>query len=329
MKAIVHHGKAGYEGLSFTDHQEAPVRENEVKIRLKTAGLNHRDLFVLTRHKADAAPLIIGSDGAGIVEEVGSRVTGFRAGEEVVVIPSLGWEKNTPAPPEGFEILGLPDHGTFAEAIVLPEMNVAKKPSHLSWEEAGVLSLGGVTAYRALFTKGQVQEGNTVFIPGIGSGVANLLLKMAKAKGARVIVTSRHEEKRQKALDFGADLALSTEDDWDAALKDETIDLVIESVGAATFQRSLDVLKKGGRMVIFGASAGDTVNLNLREFFYGQYTLLGSTMGSIEEFHDMLSFISEHKIAPVVDRVYALDACLEAMKRLEDAQQFGKIAFQI
>lgn len=329
MKAIVHHGQTGFEGLSYTDNQEAFTREDEIKIRMKTAGLNHRDLFVLTRHKADAAPLIIGSDGAGVVEEVGSRVTGFKAGDEVVVIPSLGWHKNTPAPPEGFEILGLPDDGTFAQKVVLPATNVVKKPTHLSWEEAGVLSLAAVTAFRALFTKGQLQKGETVFLPGIGSGVALLILKMAKAAGARVIVTSRHGEKREQALKLGADLALSSQEDWKEALQNETIDLAIDSVGAATFQKSLDVVKKGGRIVIFGASAGDAIQLNLRDFFYGQYTLLGSTMGSIEEFHDMLAFISEHRIAPVVDKVYPLEACVEAMKRLEEGQQFGKIGFAI
>ncbi|WEG12266.1 zinc-binding dehydrogenase [Pullulanibacillus sp. KACC 23026] len=329
MKAIVHYGKTGYEGLAYTDYPEPVLKAQEVKIRLKTAGLNHRDLFVLVRHQPDAPPIVIGSDGAGIIEEIGEGVTSFQKGDEVVVIPSLGWEKNTPAPPEGFEILGLPDDGTFAEFIVLPELNVAKKPAHLSWEEAGVLSLGAVTAYRALFTKGQIQEGDTVFIPGIGSGVAILLLKMAKAVGARVIVTSRYETKRQKALELGADLVLSSQEDWVEALKNETIDLVIDSVGAATFQKSLNVLKKGGRIVIFGASAGDSVDFNLRDFFYGQYQLLGSTMGSIEEFHDMLEFISKHDIAPMVDTTYPLEACVEAMRRLEEGEQFGKIAFTV
>jgi zinc-binding alcohol dehydrogenase/oxidoreductase len=329
MKAIVHHGATGYEGLSYADHPEKKVLPNEIKIRLKTAGLNHRDLFVLTRHQADAPPLVIGSDGAGIIEELGEQVTNFKVGDEVIVIPSLGWKENTPAPPEGFEILGLPDDGTFAETIVLPSENVIKKPAHLSWEEAGVLSLGGVTAYRALFTKGQIKKGETVFIPGIGSGVALLLLQMAKASGARVIVTSRYEGKRKKALELGADLAIASDENWQEVLSGETIDLVIESVGRATFQRSLDCLKKGGRMVLFGASAGDTVTFNLRDFFYGQYTFLGSTMGSIEEFHDMLKFISEHQIAPIVDQVYPLSEYLQAMKRLEEGQQFGKIALTI
>ena len=329
MKAIVHQGATGYEGLSYTEHPEGRIRPNEIKIRLKTAGLNHRDLFVLTRHQADAPPLVLGSDGAGIIEALGAHVTNFKEGDEVIVIPSLGWKENTPAPPEGFEILGLPDDGTFAETIILPSENVVKKPAYLSWEQAGVLSLAGVTAYRALVTKGKIRQGETVLIPGIGSGVALLLLQMAKAYGARVIVTSRHEDKRNKALELGADLALASDANWQDELSSEVIDLVIESVGAATWQRSLNCLKKGGRMVMFGASAGDTVTFNLRDFFYGQYTFLGSTMGSIEEFHDMLGFISEHEIAPIIDRVYPLSGYLQAMKRLEEGQQFGKIAFTI
>ncbi len=329
MRAVVHHGASGFAGVSLVDHPEKAASNDEVKIRLKTAGLNHRDLFVLTRHKPEDPPLVIGSDGAGIVEAVGDQVTSVKVGDEVVVIPSLGWKNNTPAPPEGFEILGLPDDGTFAESIVVPEDNVAAKPAHLSWEEAGVLPLGAVTAYRALFTKGQLQKGETVMLPGIGSGVANLILKMAKAQGARVIVTSREEAKLQRARELGADVTLLNDDDWTRALSEESVDLVIESVGAATWQRSLDVLKKGGRIVIFGASAGDTVTMNLRDFFYGQYTLLGSTMGSIEEFHDMLAFISKYEIAPIVDSVFELEEYLPAMQRLEKSEQFGKIAFSI
>ncbi|TCP24565.1 zinc-binding alcohol dehydrogenase/oxidoreductase [Scopulibacillus darangshiensis] len=329
MKAIVHKGTAGFQGVSYTDIEASSVSDGKVKVSLKSAGLNHRDLFVLTRHKEDEPGLIIGSDGAGVITEIGQDVEGLTVGDEVVIIPSLGWKDKTPAPPEHFEILGLPDHGTFAEEIVIDAGQIARKPGYLTWEEAGVLPLGALTAYRALFTRGQLKVGQTVFIPGAGSGVATYLIQMAKASDAKVIVSSRSEEKRQKALEVGADLAIDSNEDWASELKGEMVDLVIESVGAATLRKSFHVLKQGGTLVLFGASAGDEVTMNLRDFFYGQYSFLGSTMGSIQEFHEMISLIEKHQIKPVVDSVYPLEEALAAMKRLEDGEQFGKIALKV
>jgi len=328
MKATLHNGKQGYEGLIYGESNEPLVKAGEVKVKLKTAGLNHRDLFVLNSH-TEQVPLIIGSDGAGIVTEIGEGVTTIQVDQEVVIIPSLGWKKRSSAPPKGFEILGVPDNGTFAEFIVLPEENIAPKPDHLNWEQAGVLGLGALTGHRALFTKGNLQAGQTVFIPGIGSGVATFMLQMAKAVGARVIVSSRSAEKREKALQLGADLTIASEGDWRQGLQGESIDLVIDSVGEATMQKSIDVLKRGGTIVTFGASAGETFSLNLREFFYKQYNLLGTTMGSVEEFHDMLADIQQSKWAPVIDSVYSLENTAQALHRLKEGKQFGKIALKI
>ncbi|WP_085521210.1 zinc-binding dehydrogenase [Tuberibacillus sp. Marseille-P3662] len=329
MKAIVHNGESGYAGLEYSNTQQPEVKKNEVRVRLKAAGLNHRDLFVLNRHTTEHPPLVIGSDGAGVIESVGTGVGHVHPGDDVVIIPSLGWNEKSDAPPKGFEILGFPDNGTFAEYVTVPADNVVKKPAYLEWDEAGVLPLGALTAYRALVTRAEIQDGQTVFIPGIGSGVATYLLQFAKAKGARVIVTSRHPEKLAQAVEIGADLAINTNDDWAEALQDEEIDIVIDSVGAATWQRSLEVLKKGGTIVVFGASAGDEITLNLRDFFYGQYNLLGSTMGSGEEFRDMIQFIEAHHIRPVVDSVVDLQDVKQAMDKLEDSSQFGKLGIKI
>ncbi|HET7579312.1 MAG TPA: zinc-binding dehydrogenase [Bacillales bacterium] len=329
MKAVIHQGKSGLEGVRVADVEGREPGAGEVKVHLKTAGLNHRDLFVPNRRKPEDPRVVLGSDGAGVVEAVGEEVDGVKTGQEVVIIPSLGWEKNSPAPPEGFEILGHPDDGTFAETIIVPGENVEPKPASLSWEEAGVLPLGALTAYRALFTRGKVESGRTVFIPGVGSGVATFLLQMAKAAGARVIVTSRSEEKRNRALELGVDRAIDTGSDWESELQKETIDLVIDSVGAATVNRSLGVLRPGGTMVIFGASAGDQVQLDLRSFFYGQYNLLGSTMGSSEEFREMLDLIEKHHIKPVVDQSFPLSEAKDAFGKLNEGKQFGKIALTI
>jgi zinc-binding alcohol dehydrogenase/oxidoreductase len=329
MKAIVHEGKAGFEGLSYQDIAEIKPKAGEVRVRLKTAGLNHRDLFVLHRHKPTDPALVIGSDGAGIIDSIGEGVSDVQVGDEVIINPGLGWKDKSDAPPKGFEIVGLPFHGTFAEQIVVPVDNVVLKPHYLTWEEAGVLSLAALTAYRALFTRGKVKEGMKVLIPGIGGGVATFLLQFAKSAGATVYVTSRSDTKRNKALELGAKLALDSNEDWEKVLRGEKMDLVIESVGAATFNKSLDQLRPGGTMVTFGSSTGDEVQIDLRKFFYGQYNLLGSTMGSTEEFIEMLHFIQTHELRPVVDQMYSLSQFDQAFKRLEAAAQLGKIGFSI
>ncbi len=329
MKALVHVEKSGMEGLSYREIDERKPGAGEVSVRLKTAGLNHRDLFVLQRHQPGEPPLIIGSDGAGVIDFVGDKVVGVEVGDEVVINPGLGWDEKSDAPPAEFDIIGHPGHGTFAEKIIVPIENVEIKPEHLSWEEAGVLSLAALTAYRALFTRGQVQPGMKVFIPGIGSGVATFLLQFAKAAGAIVYVTSRSKEKCERAMELGAYKAIDSNEDWEQALDGEKMDLVIESVGAATFNQSIKQLRKGGTIVTFGASAGDVVQFNLRDFFYGQYNLLGSTMGSREEYKEMLKFISDHKIHPVMDQMFPLEQYPEAFKRLEEARQLGKIGFTI
>lgn len=325
MRAFVHEGQLTY----LTDMPTQKLGDEEVRVTLKTAGLNRRDLSIPKKRGDIKHPLIIGSDGAGIIQEIGEKVKEWNIGDEVIINPSLRWKNNSAAPPEKFDILGMPDHGTFAEEITIHADQIEKKPSNYSWEEAGVLGLAALTGYRALFTQGQLKEGQTVFIPGGSSGVATYLIQYAVAAGARVIITSRSGFKRKKAAELGAHVVLDTNDNWNEQLKDETIDLVIESVGEATFQRSLDIIKSGGRIVVFGATAGDNVQLNLRSFFYGQYTLVGSTMGSREEFRSMLTFVNENDIHPAIDEVYSLERAQEACNRLLENKHFGKIGLQI
>ncbi|HSJ37758.1 MAG TPA: zinc-binding dehydrogenase [Planococcus sp. (in: firmicutes)] len=315
--------------LKVTDMPEPTAQKGEVLVALKTAGINHRDLNLLKRQGNKSEPLIIGSDGAGVVEAVGEGVTAVAVGDEVIINPALRWFANSEAPPPEFDILGLPDHGTFAEKIALSAEQVEKKPTHLTWEEAGGLALPALTGYRALFTKGQIKKGDTLFIPGAGSGVATFLIQFAKNIGARVIVTSRSEDKLAHAKELGADLAIATDSDWVKELENETVDLAIDSVGAATFNRTLDVLKKGGRIVIFGATTDDVVDFNLRKFFYGQFQLFGSTMGSRDELREMLNHLEQYKMHPVVGKVFQLEQAQEAFDFLKDAKQFGKVILRI
>lgn len=315
--------------LKVSEMPEPKAEKGEVVVSLKVAGLNRRDLYIKNRWGNKEEALILGSDGAGVVEEVGEGVEHLSVGDEVIINPALRWDKNSDAPPEGFDILGMPDHGTIAEKIAISAEQVEKKPAHLSWEEAGVLALAGLTGYRALVTKGNVQKGQTVLIPGTGSGVATYIIQFAKAFGARVIVTSRSAEKREQALKIGADRAIDSNSDWEIELQDETIDLVIDSVGRATFNKSLQVLKQGGRIVIFGATTEDTVDFNLRDFFYGQYQLFGSTMGSREELRELIALMEKEKIKPVVGHTFKLEDIQDAFDFLEVNNQFGKIAIKI
>ncbi len=305
------------------------AKSGEVVVKLKTAGLNRRDLYIQNRRGDKEEALVLGSDGAGVVESIGEGVTNVSVGDEVIINPALRWYENSVSPPETFDILGMPDDGTFAEKIAISAEQVEPKPTYLTWEEAGAVALAGLTGYRALVTKGDLQKGETVFIPGAGSGVATYLIQFAKNSGARVIVTSRSEEKRKEALALGADIALDTNEDWSQALENETVDLVIESVGRATFNRSLEVLKKGGRIVVFGATTEDTVELDLRSFFYNQHQLFGSTMGCREELRDMLAHIEKYKTRPVIDKVFKLEDAAEAFEYLEESKNFGKIVFEI
>ena len=311
-----------------TVEKQAP-RKREVVIELIASGLNHRDLKLVERVPSEGKKFVLGSDGAGIIKEVGEGVEEFKIGDTVMINAGLNWYDNTSAPPKDFEIVGVPFAGTLAEEIVMPVDFVAKKPSYLSWEEAGVMSLAGLTGYRALFTQGQLKKDMTLFIPGVGSGVNSFIIQMAKAIGARVITTSRTQEKLDHAKELlGFDRGILTDSNWRDQLKNETIDLVIESVGGLTFNRSLEVLRKGGTIVIFGSSTDDVTELNLRSFFYGQYTLKGSTMGSREEYLSLLAFIEQHQIKPIIDQVYPFEQIKDAFQYLRNQQQLGKIAIR-
>ncbi|KAB8138581.1 zinc-binding dehydrogenase [Gracilibacillus oryzae] len=308
----------------MTEVEEPEVGVNEVKVQLKTAGLNHRDLMI--KHRAgNNDTYILGSDGAGVVVEAGENVTRFAIGDEVFINPGLNWYKKSEAPPADFEIVGVPFSGTFAERMVISEDFAERKPEHLTWDEAGVFALSGLTGYRALFTQGQLKETDTLFIPGVGGGVNSFIILLAKACGARVITTSRERDKLKAAEKLSYDKGILTDDSWTEQLSDETIDLVIESIGGKTFNKSLDVLKKGGRIVTYGSSTNDEMTFDLRKFFYGQYKMIGSTMGSREEMHELLQFSEKHRVKPIMDRQFAFSEIDQAFDYLASQNQLGKI----
>ena len=336
MKAIAHQGE-GLNGARYCDMELSGVGPSQVCINLKAAALNHRDIWTCMRAEPQGPLVILGSHGAGIIERVGTSVTDLSPGDEVVVNSSQDWASRDEVPlgeyGVGYKILGYPDHGTFAEQIVINRHQVELKPTFLDWREAAALCLVGITTYRALFTEGRLEAGQTVAIPGIGGGAATQALLYAKAAGARTVVTSRSTDKLELARKLGANLAVPSDGNWGQAVRDFTegrgADIVIETVGEATWKDSMAALANGGRGVVFGATSGAEVTIDLASLFLHWQSVIGTTMGSREEFQDMLAFTEKHQIHPVIDRAFPLAEGVEAMRYLDDASQMGNVVLDI
>ncbi|HZP43971.1 MAG TPA: zinc-binding dehydrogenase [Candidatus Binatia bacterium] len=311
--------------------EPAPAPGSAV-VRLRAAALNHRDVWIQKGMYAGLKfPVVLGSDGAGTVAAVGADADRAWVGREVVINPSLDWGPDPRAQGAGFRILGLPDDGTFAEAIRVPVANLAPKPPHLSWEQAATLPLAGLTAYRALFTRARLRAGEKVLVTGIGGGVALFALQFALAAGATVWVTSGSAEKLRRARDLGAAGGASYRDpDWSQALQTEAglFDVVVDSAGGEGFGRLIELAAPGGRIVFFGATTANPPGIDLRRCFFRQLTLLGTTMGSPPDFAGMLALVAARRLEPVVDEVFALDAAETAFRRMEAGAQFGKIVLR-
>jgi NADPH:quinone reductase-like Zn-dependent oxidoreductase len=334
MKAIVLREFGGPEQLRYEEVPDPTPGRGEVVVRLKAAALNRRDYFItINQYPGIRLPAIPGSDGAGIVVAVGEGVDNVAVGSEVVINPTLNWGDNPRVQGPDFQILGVPTDGTYAQLVKVPAENVFPKPEYLTWEEAAALPLAALTAFRALITRGRLQPGETVFIPGIGGGVATFLLQIAVAAGARVFVSSRSDEKIERALQLGAAGGVNVNSEkWVKELQErmeEQADLCVDSVGGDTFSQLIRIAKPGGRIVTFGATRGPVPNLVMPLIFLKQLDILGSTMGNAEEFEQMLSFFKKHEIRPVIDRSFPLEQASEALKRMQAGDQFGKILLEI
>ncbi len=306
----------------------------EVLIRLRTAALNRRDYFIThNQYPGVTLPTILGSDGAGEIAALGDGVDGLQIGQEVIINPSLDWGDNPRVSGPDFTILGSPKDGTYAEKIVVPAENVFPKPKHLSWEEAAAIPLAGLTAYRALVTRGRLREGEVVVVPGIGGGVATFLLLIASALGARVFVTSSSDEKLRRAIELGAAGGVNSSDEnWAKELQKAIgggADLCVDSIGGEVFPQLVRLTKPGGRIVTFGATRGPVPQLVMPFIFLKQLDILGSTMGNNEEFRQMVNLFEKHRIRPVLDRSYPLEQAAEALNRMKEGHQFGKIILKI
>lgn len=308
----------------------------EVVVKIHAAALNRRDVFV-TRGmypgaKPDALPVTLGSDASGEVVARGEGASGPDEETEVVINPALFWGEDPAKPGKEYRILGLPDDGTFAQMVKVPADHVFPKPSHLSHEEAAAVPLAGLTAYRALVTRGQVQEGETVLIPGAGGGVATFLVQIAAALGARVFVTSGEDEKIELAKELGAEGGVNYNGEgWSKELKGMVggVDLSVDSVGGATFDALLSLARPGGRIVSFGATAGPVEKLIMPKIFLKHVSVLGTAMGTSEEFGAMIDLYGERGLRPVINQTFPLEETTAAMGLMEKGSGIGKIVLDV
>lgn len=344
-------------GLSFAAHggpDQLVVRNDiptprvdepdAVRVRIVAAALNRLDLWVLSGIPgAKMAPgMPLGSDGAGIVESVGSKVTTVKPGDRVIINPGVVDRRCTcEYCRDGdqplcltYGILGEHRPGTLAEYVVVPEANLRTFPDWLPWETAAAFPLATLTAWRMVVTRAQVRAGDQVLIWGIGGGVALAALQICKHLGATVWVTSSSPEKLERAQFLGADHLLDhREPDVGKTIRARTnkrgVDVVIDSVGEATWPQSLVALGRRGRLVTCGGTSGPMVQLDVRRMFWNQWTLMGSTMGNDAEFAAMSDFFDHGSLQPPVDSVWTLDEAPAAYARLQSGAQFGKVVIRL
>jgi zinc-binding alcohol dehydrogenase/oxidoreductase len=333
MKAIRLHELGGPDKLSYEDTPDPEPGPGETVVRLRAAALNRRDLFVTYgQYPGIDLPAIPGSDGSGEVAARAEGAGGPDEGTEVVVNPALYWGDDPRKPGKEYRILGVPDDGTFAQFVKVPAENVFPKPSHLSHEEAAAIPLAGLTAYRALVSRGEVKEGETVLVPGIGSGVATFLVQIAAALGARVFVTSGSDEKIERAKELGAEGGVNyNSEDWSKELKGMTgsVDLSVDHVGGEAFNALVSLAKPGSRIVVFGATAGPTPKALTIRIALKHLDVLGTAMGTNEEFGAMLDLYAEHGLRPTINEIFSLEATAAALKHIEEGKGIGKIVLDI
>ena len=325
-------------------HQSAAVREvptptpaaGEILVKLHAAALNHRDVWIQKGQYAGLRlPCTLGSDGAGEVAAHGDGVAADApaVGAQVLINPGLRWGENPRVQAKDFVVLGMPDPGTFAEYIALPARYIRPLPAHLSFEQGAALPLAGLTAYRAAFTRAQVQPGERVLVTGVGGGVALLAAQLCAARGAEVWVTSSSDEKLARAQALGAQGGINyNTENWVKTLTQQAgglFDVIIDSAGGAAFGPLLDAAAPGGRIVFFGGTLGNITDVPPAKVFWKQLDILGSTMGTPQDFDDLLALVTEKQIVPVVDEVFPLAETEAALRRLEAGAQFGKVVLKI
>ncbi|GIW72943.1 MAG: alcohol dehydrogenase [Planctomycetota bacterium] len=341
MRAVRIHSCGGPEVVRLEEIERPSPGPGQVLVEVRAAALNHLDLWVRQGTPAPPLPHTLGSDAAGVVAALGEGVQGLEVGQQVVLNPGL-WCGRCEACAAGehslcpdYHLLGEAAPGTFAEYVVVPAPACHPRPRGFSWEEAAAFGLVFLTAYRMLFTRAGLRPGEDVLIHGIGGGVATAALVLARAAGARAIVTSSSEDKLARARELGAweGICYRQVDNLAARVLELTegrgVDVVVDSVGKAVWQDSLAALRKGGRLVTCGATSGGDPPASIHRIFWKQIAVLGSTMGSQNDMRRVLALAERGLVRPVLDRVYPLEEAPAALARLEAGQQMGKIVLKV
>lgn len=333
MKAAVVGTDPAASPLDVRDVPEPQPSGDLVVVRLMRAALNRLDAMMLENRTDEASGTIFGSDGAGIVTALGPDAeTDIAIGDEVVISPSLYWGTDERIPGPYYEILGSPTHGTHAQYVAVPAANVHPKPAHLSWEQAAALPMAGVTAWRALITRGRLARGEIVVIGAASSGVGTLGIQIAAANGAQVVAITSSPEKAQEALTLGAasvvDRTSTTfaDDLWRAT--DGRAHVALDPTGAL-WQTFADVLRPGGRLVVVGKMATPVGELRVQSVYWKQLDVVGSSMGSPTDFAALLDHMNAHEWAPIVDSVYPLAQITDAYDRLDAPDRVGKVVLDV
>jgi NADPH:quinone reductase-like Zn-dependent oxidoreductase len=344
VRALTISAHGGLEQLQYrTDVEEPKLRTpDEVRIRIRAAALNHLDLFVVEGLPGVVItpPWIMGGDGAGVIEDVGSAVRGIRHGDRVIINPGISDRtceycvKGEQSLCVRYKLLGEHLPGTIAEYVVVPAVNVRIIPDSIPWDAAAAFTLATLTAWRMVMTRARLQPGENVLIWGIGGGVALAALQIAKMIGARTWVTSGDDEKLRRAQALGADETLNhrTTDvakEIRARTSKRGVDVVIDHVGKDTWGKSLMALGRRGRLVTCGATSGPFVETDVRRMFWNQWSLMGSTMGNDEEMDAITQQLRDGRLLPVVDSLHDIERAPDAMRRLASGKQFGKVVIRV
>ena len=335
MKAWQLSDTKGIGSYKLNDVEEPEPGAGQVRIKIKSSGLNHLDIWVAMGLPAPKhLPHTGGADAAGVVDAVGEGVAGFDIGDEIIVDPSTSCgvcdycRKDDIVYCDSFGVLGEHRPGTFAGQLVLPTINAIRKPSALSWDVAGSLGLASVTAVRML-EKARLRKGETVLVVGVGGGVSAAAMSLSQALGAKVYVTSRSQDKIDWAIQHGAVAGFDSSGEFGKEMRSHGgADLVVDNVGPATLRQSMSAAKPGGRVAICGSTSGAKMELTIPYLFYRQLELIGSSMGNHAQFARALNWIRLGKAESPVDKIFDFADLPDALRYLDSSEQMGKVALK-
>ena len=343
MKAIVFSEQGSVEVLRYTDVPKPVLDTDEVLIKVKACAVNYLDLHARRNRPEIAAklsqgdtPHILGSDIAGTIVEVGAAVDSITVGDRVVLAPCIpcGACSDCHRGDENLcdtqELIGFQTNGGYAEYVKAPAVNAIQIPETLSFDNAAAMPIAYLTAWHMLMARAQLRPGEDVLILGVGGGVGSAGLQIAKLSGARVFATASSEEKLTRARKMGADVTINYKNmDFSEVVLEATdgrgVDVVLEHVGAATWEQSIASLAKNGRLVSCGVTTGNIGEINIRKLYQKQITIMGSALGTVTELRTLVNLAGQRKLEPIIDRTLPLDRAREAHLLLENRKNFGKV----